>query len=172
MPDVDSGDLHSTPSTDPEVTTPLVLIGPYAHHSSILPWSVICVQMWGVSQPLLLRSVLALPVTATRCAHPVELRKESLADVVFVNEEPGTGGVDMRHLSVLLTTYRHRSRRIGVFTAASNITGSLSVPLLERGEGHSVCTTAPCDYCVSLSAVTVLEHPYIVPGHDSCVSCY
>ena len=51
-------------------------------------------------------------------------RVESIADVVFVSEDSVSGGVDMADLRRLLAAYKHRRRRIGMFTAASNVTGT------------------------------------------------
>jgi hypothetical protein len=67
---------------------PLVIVGPYAHHSNLLPWI------------------------------------ESIADITFVPEAAGAGGVDMAVLETVLTANTHRTAMVGAFTAASNVTGA------------------------------------------------
>lgn len=63
-----------------------ILIGPYEHHSNILPW------------------------------------RESGAEVVEINEA-ATGGVDLDHLSAVLSETSDDTLLIGSFSAASNVTG-------------------------------------------------
>jgi selenocysteine lyase/cysteine desulfurase len=48
--------------------------------------------------------------------------RESAADVVVIGED-GDGGVDLDHLAHELRRYAHRPRKIGTFSAASNVTG-------------------------------------------------
>jgi selenocysteine lyase/cysteine desulfurase len=51
--------------------------------------------------------------------------RESAADVVPIAEAPG-GGVDLDHLEHELRRHAHRPRKIGSFSAASNVTGIVS----------------------------------------------
>ncbi|MGB0091701.1 MAG: aminotransferase class V-fold PLP-dependent enzyme [Solirubrobacteraceae bacterium] len=65
---------------------PVVLIGPYEHHSNELPW------------------------------------RESPADVVPIAED-ADGRVDLEHLEHELRRHADRRRKLGTFSAASNVTG-------------------------------------------------
>lgn len=90
-----------------DMTKPLILIGPYAHHSNLLPWCATVV-VW-----------LTHFVNVRSCFR----RKESVGEIVFVPEAPDVGGVDMTALRDLLIANAHRPLIVGAFTAASNITG-------------------------------------------------
>jgi selenocysteine lyase/cysteine desulfurase len=82
-----STEHETTPAVD-LADTPLVIVGPYAHHSNLLPWF------------------------------------ESIADITFVPEAVGVGGVDLVALESVLAANKHRSTVVGAFTAASNVTGA------------------------------------------------
>ena len=51
--------------------------------------------------------------------------RESIADVVVIPED-AEGHVDLAELDRQLAAYAHRARKIGSFSAASNVTGILS----------------------------------------------
>lgn len=106
----------------PSHVKPLVIVGPYAHHSNLLPWC----------GPASLALATALCVCARArlgggCGvepFPGGCRIESCAEVEFVGEAAVTGGVDMEQLQCVLERNRHRPLVVGAFTAASNITGA------------------------------------------------
>ena len=68
---------------------PVVLVGPYEHHSNELPW------------------------------------RESIADVVVIDED-ADGHIDLAQLEQRLVEHADRPLRIGSFSAASNVTGTLT----------------------------------------------
>lgn len=75
--------------SDKNTDRPLVLSGPYEHHSNILPW------------------------------------RESGVDIIAIPEADG-GGPDLHALKAVLEAEQHRTKIIGSFSAASNVTGLVS----------------------------------------------
>ena len=83
--------LHPSGTSQRQETTTkaVVFVGPFEHHSNLLPW------------------------------------RESSALVVQIRETPG-GVFDLEHLRQSLIDYAHVPLKVGSFSAASNVTGSVT----------------------------------------------
>ncbi|KAG5192248.1 pyridoxal phosphate-dependent transferase, partial [Tribonema minus] len=90
------GLCQQLPPGTPRNQRPVVFVGPWEHHSNLLPWR-------------------------ESCAEVVMLR-----DTAWSRRGEGEGegaGVDMEHLERVLVEYAGRPLAVGAFSAASNVTG-------------------------------------------------
>jgi selenocysteine lyase/cysteine desulfurase len=74
--------------------------------------------------------------------------RESGAEVVRIDESP-TGGIDLRHLERELLRHAGPGRRIGSFSAASNVTGAISDVGAVSGLLHRYGALACWDYAAA-----------------------
>lgn len=124
----------SLPAASASPAPPTVLIGPYVHHSSLLPW------------------------------------RERGAHIVHVPEAPGAlgGGVNLVALEAALRTARpgEGTAVIGIFTVASNITGSFCQVDAVTALCHAHGALAVWDAAAAASHVRLDVNPK-APGGDA-----
>jgi selenocysteine lyase/cysteine desulfurase len=105
---------------------PVVLVGPWEHHSNLLPWRESCAEVITIrdiawSQPA---------PTSTTTVHDTDSSNSSSdsssIDGNSCSMQGGQSGIDMQHLEDMLKQYSNRGGLlIGAFSAASNLTGVL-----------------------------------------------
>jgi selenocysteine lyase/cysteine desulfurase len=119
--------MHSVQATSQQ-QRPVVLVGPWEHHSNLLPWRESCAEVVTIrdiawSQPA---------QTSTTTEHSADSNSSSSssssdsASSSSCSMQGGQSGIDMQHLEDMLKLYSNRGGLlIGAFSAASNLTGVL-----------------------------------------------
>lgn len=106
----------------PAAQRPIVFVGPYEHHSNLLPW------------------------------------RDSIAEVVQL-PEAADGGPDLARLEAELVAARERPLRIGAFSAASNVTGTLTDADAVTELLHAHGALAVWDYATAAPYVAAHMNP-------------
>jgi hypothetical protein len=118
------GLMHST-HTSSQQPRLVVLVGPWEHHSNLLPWRESCAEVITIrdiawSQPT--------PSSTTTVHNADSSSSSNNSDTAgsSCSMQGGQSGIDMQHLEDMLRLHSNRGGLlIGAFSAASNLTGVL-----------------------------------------------
>lgn len=116
--------IQNTRATGVETSKPVIFLGPYEHHSNLLPW-----------------------------------RELGHVDIEMVQLDPRNGNVDLEHLKALLEQHHDRAVKIGAFSAASNVTGTIADDIHITALLHQHGALSIWDYATGASYLDVQMNP-------------